>query len=84
VGEGARPSQAPDGLLGLGQRRDGLPGDVVVETLTLETLGAGRTRVVTRSPFPTTEERDGRRQSGMEQGRHQRYAALDRLLATRA
>ena len=61
-----------------------MPGDVVVETLTLETLGAGRTRVVTRSRFPATEERDGMRQSGMEQGLTQRDAALDRLLATLA
>ena len=61
---------------------DGMPGYVVVETLTLEDLGGGRTKVVTRSLFHTTQERDGMLQSGMEQGLNQSYAALDRLLAT--
>jgi uncharacterized protein YndB with AHSA1/START domain len=61
-----------------------MPGDVVVEALTLVTRGAGRTRVATRSLCHTTEERDGMLPSGMEQGRNQRYAALDRLLATLA
>lgn len=61
---------------------DGMPGYVLVETLTLEDLGAGRTRLVTVSLFHTTEERDGMLQSGMEQGLNQSYAALDRVLAT--
>jgi uncharacterized protein YndB with AHSA1/START domain len=61
---------------------DGMPGHVVVETVTLEDLGDGRTKVVTTSLFHTTEERDGMLSSGMEQGLNQSYAALDRLLAT--
>ena len=60
---------------------DGMPGHVVVETITLEDLGDGRTRVVTTSLFHTTEERDGMLSSGMEEGLNQSYAALDRLLA---
>jgi uncharacterized protein YndB with AHSA1/START domain len=60
---------------------DGMPGHVVVETVTLEDLGDGRTRVVTTSLFHTTEERDGMLSSGMEEGLNQSYAALDRLLA---
>src|SRR5262245_52771001 len=60
---------------------DGMPGHVAVETLTLEDLGDGRTRIVNVSLFHTTEERDGMLQSGMEQGVNQSYAALDRLLA---
>lgn len=60
---------------------DGMPGHVVVETMTLEDLGDGRTRLVTVSLFHTTEERDGMLSSGMEQGLNQSYAALDDLLA---
>jgi uncharacterized protein YndB with AHSA1/START domain/predicted enzyme related to lactoylglutathione lyase len=60
---------------------DGMPGYVVVNTMTLEELGDGRTKLVTVSLFYTTEERDGMLHSGMEQGMNQSYAALDRLLA---
>ena len=60
---------------------DGMPAHVVIETVDLEDLGDGRTRVVNTSLFHTTEERDGMMSSGMEQGLNQSYAALDRLLA---
>jgi uncharacterized protein YndB with AHSA1/START domain len=60
---------------------DGMPGHVAVETMTLEDLGDGRTRIVTLSLFHTTEERDGMLHSGMEQGVNQSYQALDRVLA---
>jgi uncharacterized protein YndB with AHSA1/START domain len=60
---------------------DGMPGHVVVETIELEDLGDGRTKVVNVSLFHTTEERDGMLSSGMEQGLQQSYAALDRVLA---
>jgi uncharacterized protein YndB with AHSA1/START domain len=60
---------------------DGMPGYVVIETVTFEDLGDGRTRVVNRSLFHTREERDGMLHSGMEQGLEQSYLALDRLLA---
>lgn len=59
---------------------DGMPGHVVVETVTLEDLGDGRTRLVNLSLFHTTEERDGMLHSGMEQGVQESYAALDRVL----
>lgn len=61
---------------------DGMPGHTVLETVVLEDLGDGRTRVVNTSLFFTTEERDGMLRSGMETGLNQSYAALDRLLAT--
>jgi uncharacterized protein YndB with AHSA1/START domain len=61
---------------------DGMPGHVVVETVDLEDLGDGRTKIVNVSLFHTTEERDGMMSSGMEQGLNQSYAALDRVLAT--
>jgi len=63
---------------------DGMPGHVALETMTLEDLGDGRTRLVTTSLFLTTEDRDGMLQSGMEGGLNQSYAALDRVLATLA
>jgi len=61
---------------------DGMPGYVVVEIVTFEEAGKGRTKVVNTSLFHTTEERDGMLSSGMETGLNESYAALDRLLAT--
>ena len=60
---------------------DGMPGHVAIDTTEFEDLGDGRTKVITRSIFHTTEERDGMLDSGMQQGLDQSYAALDRLLA---
>jgi uncharacterized protein YndB with AHSA1/START domain len=60
---------------------DGMPGHVVVETMTLEDLGDGRTRLVTVSLFHTVEERDGMLNSGMAEGLNQSFRALDALLA---
>lgn len=60
---------------------DGMPGHVALETMTLEDLGDGRTRLITTSLFMTAEDRDGMLQSGMEGGLNQSYEALDRLLA---
>jgi uncharacterized protein YndB with AHSA1/START domain len=60
---------------------DGMPGHVVVETVTLEDLGDGRTKLVNVSLFHTTEERDGMLHSGMAEGVQQSHAALDRVLA---
>ena len=59
----------------------GMPGHVIIETMTLDALGDGRTRMVNLSLFHTTEERDGMLHSGMEQGLNQSYAALDKVLA---
>ena len=61
---------------------DGMPGHVAVETMTLEDLGDGRTKMITVSQFHTTEERDGMLHSGMEQGMAQSHAALDGVLAS--
>jgi uncharacterized protein YndB with AHSA1/START domain len=60
---------------------DGMPAYVIIESLELVDLGDGRTKVVNRSLFYSTEERDGMLQSGMEQGLNQSYAALDAVLA---
>ncbi|HKI98807.1 MAG TPA: SRPBCC family protein [bacterium] len=61
---------------------DGMPGYVLVNTIGLEDLGDGRTRVVSTSLFHTTEERNGMLSGGMEEGLNQSYAALDQLLDT--
>jgi uncharacterized protein YndB with AHSA1/START domain len=60
---------------------DGMPGHVVLETMTLEDLGDGRTKLVNLSLFMTAADRDGMMASGMEDGMAASYAALDRVLA---
>lgn len=60
---------------------DGMPGYVAVETMTLDDLGHGRTKLVITTLFHTKEERDGMLSSDMEEGMNQSFAALDRLLA---
>jgi uncharacterized protein YndB with AHSA1/START domain len=61
---------------------DGMPGYVAIETVTLEDLGDGRTKVVNTSLFHTKEERDGILQAGMEKGLNESYAALDKVLGS--
>jgi uncharacterized protein YndB with AHSA1/START domain len=60
---------------------DGMPGHVIIETMTLEDLGDGRTKLVNHSLFHTMEERDGMLNSGMADGMQQSYEALDKVLA---
>ena len=60
---------------------DGMPGHVVIQRLELADLGDGRTKMVAKSQFFTSEELDGMLQSGMEGGMNASYAALDRVLA---
>ena len=61
---------------------DGMPGHVIVETMTLEDTADGRTRLVTVSLFHTGWERDGFLGAGAEGGMNESYAALDRVLAS--
>jgi uncharacterized protein YndB with AHSA1/START domain len=60
---------------------DGMPAHVALETMTLQDLGDGRTKLTVDSLFHTSEDRDGMLSAGMEDGMNQSYAALDRLLA---
>jgi uncharacterized protein YndB with AHSA1/START domain len=60
---------------------DGMPGYVIINTMTLEELPNGRTKIVSTSLFHTAAERDGMLSSGMEGGANQSYDALDRVLA---
>lgn len=61
---------------------DGMPAHVIIETIVFEDAGEGRTRVVNTSLFHTAEECAGMKNSGMEQGMGESYAALDRLLSS--
>jgi uncharacterized protein YndB with AHSA1/START domain len=61
---------------------DGAPGHVVVETMILEDLGDGRTRLVNLSSFHTTDDLNAMMGSGMEGGLNESYEALDRVLAS--
>lgn len=59
----------------------GMPDDVALETLWLEDLGDGRTRLHAQSLVDSFEGRDAWLASGMETGVDQGYAKLDRILA---
>lgn len=60
---------------------EGMPEGVSLDTMRLEDLGDGRTRVHLTSVVETIEARDGMLASGMEVGVNQGYAKLDALLA---
>jgi uncharacterized protein YndB with AHSA1/START domain len=60
---------------------DGMPAHVAIQTMTLEQLPDGRTKLVSTSLFHTAAERDGMMNSGMEGGANQSYDALDRVLS---
>lgn len=61
---------------------DGMPAHVLIQTMTLEQLADGRTKLVSTALFHTTAERDGMMSSGMEGGANLSYEALDRVLAS--
>ena len=60
---------------------DGAPGHPLMQTMTLDELPGGRTRLSVTALFFTTQDRDGMIQLGMETGTNESYAALDRVLA---
>lgn len=60
---------------------DGMPGHTSIQSMTLEDLGDGRTKMVSVSMFMTVEDFMGMKSSGMEDGMNQSYEALDRVLA---
>ena len=59
----------------------GAPDDVALETLHVDDLGGGRSRLRTRSLVDSFEQRDAWLRSGMEKGVNGGYAKLDALLA---
>ena len=60
---------------------EGVPDGVSLETLVLEDLGDGRTRLVAWSVVDSFEARDAMIASGMEHGVVEGYERLDELLA---
>jgi uncharacterized protein YndB with AHSA1/START domain len=60
---------------------EGVPGHVLMETIRLEDLGDGRTKLVDSSVYQTQEDRDGMVAAGMEWGARQAIAQLAELLA---
>jgi uncharacterized protein YndB with AHSA1/START domain len=60
---------------------EGFPDQVALETLRIEDLGDGRTRLVAESLVDSFEARDAFVASGMEQGIREGYERLDELLA---
>lgn len=63
---------------------EGLPetGHVTLETIRLEELPGGRTRLIVQSVFQSVADRDGMLQSGMEEGLDDTYDRLAELLKT--
>lgn len=61
---------------------EGLPetGHVTLETIKLEELPGGRTKLIAQSVFQSIEDRDGMLQSGMEGGVNDSYNRLEELL----
>ena len=59
---------------------EGMPGHILVETVTFEDLN-GHTKVTTNALFPTTAERDGMLAAGMQQGMSESHDRLSELLA---
>jgi uncharacterized protein YndB with AHSA1/START domain len=59
---------------------EGFPDGVSLDTLTLEDLGDGRTRLVGISLLDSFESRDGMVASGMEVGIREGYERLDEFL----
>ncbi|HKC29417.1 MAG TPA: SRPBCC family protein [Jatrophihabitans sp.] len=59
---------------------DGAPNQVALETATYEDLGDGRTRLITRSVFPSVAARDMAIQVGMNEGINDSMDRLAELL----
>ena len=63
---------------------EGLPerGHVTLDTMRLEELPGGRTKITIQSVFQSVADRDGMVQSGMERGVREGYERLDEILKT--
>lgn len=59
-----------------------MAGHISEETMTLETVEGGKTKLTVRSRFSSVEDRDGMLASGMEAGAAETYDRLAELLAT--
>jgi uncharacterized protein YndB with AHSA1/START domain len=61
---------------------EGMPGHVILETMTLEAQADRTTKVTVSSVFQSVADRDGMLSSGMESGANESYDRLAELLAT--
>lgn len=59
---------------------EGMPGHVLLETVTLEEMPGGGTQVTDSSVFQTVEDRDGMVQTGMEEGASESTERLAEIL----
>lgn len=62
---------------------ENVPGDVMQETMTLEELPGGKTRVVIRSRFESAEALDAAVDSGMEAGATESMERFEELVKSR-
>lgn len=60
---------------------DGIPGHVLLATVTFEELNDGKTKLTDRSVFQSVEDRDGMLKSGMEEGAAESMDRFAELLA---
>jgi uncharacterized protein YndB with AHSA1/START domain len=60
---------------------EGMPGHILLETVTFEERG-GKTTVTDSSVFQSVEDRDGMIQQGMEDGANETWDRFDELLKT--
>lgn len=60
---------------------EGYPGHVSLDSMTLEDLPGGRTKITIQSVFQSVADRDGMIQNGMEKGVREGYERLDDILA---
>ncbi len=56
------------------------PGHVSLDSMRLESLPDGRTKITVHSVFQSVSDRDGMIQAGMERGLNEGYERLDELL----
>lgn len=56
------------------------PGVTTIETLTMEALPDGKTKITTISHYPSIEALEGMIQSGMEEGSRQTWERLEKML----
>lgn len=59
---------------------EGMPGHVILETMTLEAQADGTTKMTVSSVFQSVADRDGMLSSGMAEGANASYDQLDELL----
>jgi uncharacterized protein YndB with AHSA1/START domain len=60
---------------------EGMPGHVILETMTLEAQADGTTKLTVSSVFQSVADRDGMLSSGMQGGADESYDRLEELLA---